>query len=403
MSYPLRLNLTTATLLLLSTTPACPPPVAPCACPAVVATLVAGDEEQVLGRLEQVRLGDPAVVPGCDLDAWWSACGPSVLPALRQDAVGSAPRVTFCRAAAARGSSSLAPTLVSLLGDPAPAVRREAVWALAPLSPELLRPHVPELLRDPDPEVRAAAAHAATTLRVEGVDEALVAGLLAASDSTRRGAFERALVALGAGATLRAELLRQGPAAPVVLMSLLAELDDAQGILIGLRHPAPALRQVAAGAAGRLRLSAALPALTELLDSTDAALRRRAEDSLARIADPSSAPTFVAWLSGSDSHRARAACLALGALPADPAGPPALLAALDHSEPTVRLAAAAALTRVGGDPALLALEALASKEPDPTRRRRYDELHRRLFRRLRRERRAREAAAEPPAAQQSAP
>ncbi len=375
-------------LLCLVAQVACQRSEAPCACAEVHDTLLSGGERAALARLERVRRGEGDVVAGCELAEWWPRCGGGILAGARRRGLGPRHRAAQASAAAGRGSPERGPTLAELLVDSAPAPRREAVWAATRLAPELLHEQATSLLRDPSPSVREATAEGVATLRIPGAERALVAAFLSAADPASRAPFERALVAVRATPTLRAELERLGASAPVHLVVLLADLDDGPAILTALRHPAAAIRQIAAGAAGRLRLHEAVEPLLLLAESPEPGLRSAAEASLARLARPTLAPTFVAWLDSPDPDRVRSACQALAALPSDPSGPPALLKVLGHPEPDVRLAAAAALARVGDEAALTPLLELSKADPDSGRRRRLTELHRRLFRRLRRLRRA---------------
>src|SRR5207247_9505033 len=83
-----------------------------------------------------------------------------VLPLLKGDV---AQRVAALRALGAMANKAQAGAVVSMLSDPHPSVRREAVTAVARLAADAERQsHAIEMLRDADATVRQAAAQVLT-------------------------------------------------------------------------------------------------------------------------------------------------------------------------------------------------------------------------------------------------
>lgn len=264
--------------------------------------------------------------------------------------------------------------LVERLGDPDPAVRARAAFALASVQDPAAVPALLDLLDDPEPAVRADAAFALGQSADSTAAAALLAALEAEPDPGVRALLLEALGKTGGAASLaRVAALEvagadRAPLATAIARYGLRNLHDpaAVGRLAGLLdHDDPRVREAAAYYFGRVPDPAPWADLAG--EAVRAALDRAyafqfgAPDSVApegpapephliaavgRLDDPDDTERLARWLEDAVDWRARVnAARALGArAEGDEAAAEALAAAFDAPVEHVAIAAASALS-----------------------------------------------------------
>jgi HEAT repeat protein len=308
---------------------------------------------------------DPRVTA---LEAISRISGPEVAGPLLLDAIqhGNSPRRFSALGAVERmrpQPPNLVPALLAALTDKDKGVRRRAASLLGNLGAES-RSAAPALLdllhNDPDATVRQFAARALGLLGAAGADA--VPALIAALSVLDRDMRQIAATALG----------QMGPKAKAAVPSLRkAFADDYSPVQLAAAQSlwqidhdeetaVPALvrkllagdeteRRTAAHMLGGMRAEAAIPALTECLQSLDEVLRCRAAEALWRIdrRNHQVVPVLIEELQeGSESDR-RLAAEVLGAMGEDAkVAVPALREVLKHADKSVREAAAQALKKI---------------------------------------------------------
>ncbi|MGH7254603.1 MAG: HEAT repeat domain-containing protein [Nitrospirales bacterium] len=216
-------------------------------------------------------------------------------------------------------------TLVSLLNDPDPDIRRTAAQSLGKISDPSAAPALVEHLSDPDPLVRRDSAWALGALGEAALDVAALP-LLARLDDPVEEVKTAAAQALG----------RMGPTQTMV--ELLIE---------ALHHPEATTRREAAQALAWLEPPSAFHALLEALQDRDAGVRQRALAGLGEQADLRALPAFRARLLHDPDAGVRSeAAFRLGKLGGKDSVP-TLRTALKHDpDPAVRRWAAWALRQL---------------------------------------------------------
>lgn len=254
-------------------------------------------------------------------------------PALVSLLADPAPAVR-ARAALALGSVQYAEGWASLAGaldDGDAAVRRDAAFALGQLgAPEIREPLVRAFGREEDPRVRRAILLALSKVPVpEAAPDLLALQVTPDEEAVRTLALARLAAVRGMGT-------REG-------QDRLLELLD---------HRDPAVRRAAAYYFGRVpepgvwapRVSRVREALAAYGKSDPAAMYLL--QALGRLGDAGDAPRLREWASSARDWRVRAnAVVALGSLPPDGESREALFRALDDPAPLVGVAAAQSLAR----------------------------------------------------------
>lgn len=246
------------------------------------------------------------------------------------------------------------PALEQALGDPSPAVRAAAVFALGRAGRQVALDAVAARLLDDDPEVRAAAIAALGALARTSGPATLLAHaepLLASSDAAQR---RTGVHLLGEIATADG---RATPAAAEAVERLAFALKDAD----------PEVRQAAASAIGALGCREGVEPLLLALADEAPEVRIAAALALGRLrAEAAVEPLCLLVLDG-DPWVQAAAVQALGSIGA-PGGFTAVTTALASEEPPVVLAAIEAAVILGGEAAVPhILPLLGSSEPEVVR------------------------------------
>ncbi|MBX3247896.1 MAG: HEAT repeat domain-containing protein [Myxococcales bacterium] len=238
------------------------------------------------------------------------------------------------RLLASYAASDVRAPLLRALGDPEPAVRREAAAVAGRVQLREAVPVLREWLEDPDPELRASAGEALGMIGDPAALVSLVRALGDADVSVRLVAL-RALVALRDPAAVVPVLGRLDDDDPDVRAAAargLAELGEPRAVvpLIGrARDETPAVRQAVLLALGTLQDARALPALVIALRDESEEPRLAAVASLGQLRDPRGVAPLAGLLADQDARVARAALAALGAIGDEPAHE-AILGALDN-------------------------------------------------------------------------
>jgi HEAT repeat protein len=248
-----------------------------------------GAAEAVAALADRLEDSDPDVASaaaeslGEILD---SHAGPILLQRL-DHAYGAAKAALLAALRKLRLPAAATPAIAAL-GDPSPAVRREAVGVLAYLRDDQAVSALSDrAVHDPDTEVRRAA----------------IGGL--------RFAAERALPAVLHG--LRDSDWQNREEAAVTLAKL--NLPDAtDGLIAALDDSYWQVRVKAAVALGSLQASSAVPALIATLAHPLTNVRKEAANALGAIGDPEAAVALRALLQDSDIEVRKAAARALTAL-----------------------------------------------------------------------------------------
>jgi HEAT repeat protein len=265
-----------------------------------------------------------------------SAIGPAAVPALLKVAESSPDRPARSLAYLALGEvrpieTEASRALVAALKDPDKEVRAAAAFALVGLGAEAVPP-LRQALKARDPSAALALGRIAPPAVNAAVPDLIAA--MSDDDKELRVAAHHAVVKVGA------------PAVPALAAGLArADLRDWYSISVALGKIGPAARP------------AAVPALTAGLTHEDRGVRILAANALAKI-DPDNpaikpvlvevVPALVEVLQQRDGALRAWAALSLGRIgPNARAGGPALAAALTDSDAAVRAAAADALGRIG--------------------------------------------------------
>ncbi len=241
--------------------------------------------------------------------------------------------------------------LAGALGDPSPAVRAAAAFALGRSGRASVGDQVAGRLVDGDPDVQIAAIHALGALaRVTGPATLLARAepLLGADDPGRRRT----------GVHLLAELATLGdPEAEPVS-------EAVQRLAFALKDAAAEVRQAAACAIGALRRDEGVDPLLLALADEAPEVRVEAVLSLGRLRSEAAAPALCLLVLDPDPWVQAAAVQALGSIGATSAFT-AVTGALVAEEPPVVLAAIEAAVILGGESAVPhVLPLLASSEPE---------------------------------------
>lgn len=273
-----------------------------------------------------------------------SACG-----------VPSAPSVDELRGRAAEGDAGAARELVRLLGREAPAETRAAAYrALL----EAGAPHADRLreaCRDPDPVRREHALALSANLRLEG---AVAEAVRALEDAAfpRRYVAAWALGELGdaaaVGPLVRALTGESGEVAKAVVRALVRLGPEAVEPLLGVVPTlGPEGRGYGVRALGELRDPRALPVLLSVLaDPDDAAGRADAAWALGRLGDPRAGEALVPVLGDPQWRTRLEASRALGLLEVREAEGALERLRRDDPHPAVREWAARSLAVLRGAP-----------------------------------------------------
>lgn len=236
-----------------------------------------------------------------ELIAAFRALGPSALPALGPALSAADPgaRELATQTVAAIGTPAAAPVLAARLADVDTQVRRVAAQALETLATPAVIGPLASALSDPDAQVYTSARRALTTLGAPAVP-ALVARLGAEPRTALQA--EEALATIGqpAVAPLVAALSSANASvrtwAAAALGDIGAEAVAPVAALVTNPAASAPARAAAAEALGLTRLPAALPALQQLVASSDPALRISALRALARSQQPQATADLVAAL-----------------------------------------------------------------------------------------------------------
>ena len=259
--------------------------------------------------------------------------------------------------------------LAAGLRSPSPAVRRDAVWALAVRGSSRSREAITARLGDADPATRGVAAWALGKLG----DLAAVAPLIGALRDSDANVREMAVLALGDLGDPRAvpalALLAADPEHGVrsVMTVALKHIggEPAAEALAGLvrSDPDAHTRVMAAGALGQVEGRVRLPALEAALGDSAAEVRANAASALERIGNPAAVPALLSALSREPDLEASDAMVhALGAAH-DPRATEGIVHVLADSLPQLRESAAKMLGMLGDDRAVEPLM-LATRDPD---------------------------------------
>jgi HEAT repeat protein len=204
-------------------------------------------------------------------------------------------------------------------------------------------------LASPRPRVRAAAAAALAECDPARRVEAAVA-LVAAVDDPDADVRAAAALSLGEiGGHEEVDLTDLGDGGPGAVEALVLRLDDG----------APAVRQCAAVALGRMRAAAAIEPLRHALVDGPPDLRFQAATSLVEIDPAAAAGPLGAALADPDPEVVGAAALGLGAI-GDPTAAEKLAPLLAHAVPRTRFDAAYALAELGDERAIPVLSTAAT-------------------------------------------
>ena len=237
--------------------------------------------------------------------------------------------------------------LASLLRDSEPGVRAlglELVNAMIAdrkdVPPEVLEP-LRELVSDPVAKVRQRAIPLLGDLRVPSDVALLLSALKADTDQTALCELINALGRFGDPSAIEHLVPYLSPdSAPAVI----GEAADSLGLLLGsVRAAAPLPSEAPPGTARAVR------ALLDQFENTPAdqiELRERVLRAMAKIADPSFGPSFLAHIDDAQSGMKSSAIQGLAAL-GDGAHAPLLVRHLADANAQVRQAAAQALGRLG--------------------------------------------------------
>jgi HEAT repeat protein len=261
--------------------------------------------------------------------------------------------------------------LVPLLADDDGEVRGAAVEALARAPADLVRPALEDALARP--AARAGAASALGRL-AGGAADTLLPLLVDADPAVRRAAADGLAHTPDPRAAGRLIEVLEGEADGGVRCAVIAALGCAGGpaavaALDALaRGGAPAERFAAVRALGRTRADAALAPLLSAVADDDAGLQAAALRALGDLGDPGGADAVADRLDAADRDLRREAARALERI-APPAATERLLAALADPDWRVRLAAVRTLARAGIPAAAAALHAARDADPDPLVRR----------------------------------
>lgn len=207
----------------------------------------------------------------------------------------------FMTAACRAGSPAVRRTAVSCtvnpahiaeaLKDPAPEVRKEAVWRLGLRKDPRRGAMLSGMLKDPISEVREAAAIWIGGCREAGVADALIAVLNDREPRVRQFALS-SLAETGDPRTfdcLSAALKDKNGDVVLEAIRSLTKLKDPRAVptIVGmLQHESGYARASAAWALGELGDARAIEALTAAQEDAEADVRKRAKEALAKIARP---------------------------------------------------------------------------------------------------------------------
>ena len=233
-----------------------------------------------------------------------------------------------------------------------PRLRLAAVWALGEIEDPEAVPTVTPALRDDDALVRATAARALGQIESRRATEPLQEALRDSDARVRAAAAE----ALGQIEDERAaesleQLLRRDPVAAVREASAhalgqIALARSAEALGMAVEDPERRVRYAAVEAMADLDDLTRAPApLLRAIGSDDAGLKRRAAETLAEIADPSTVPVLIPLLNDPDPELRARVVDALGEIGTRETIP-GLLRGLKDSDPEVRRVAADALGEV---------------------------------------------------------
>ncbi len=197
---------------------------------------------------------------------------------------------------------SLTATLVALLQDSSPDVRRTAALSLGKIAHSAGTQGLVNALSDPDPLVREYSAWALGQIGEEVNTDAAMALVAALGDEQQsvKNAAAKALGLVGLREPmipLLVEGLRVGEvqtrrAVVQALMQLEAK-EAYSALLVALKDPDPQVRQGAIAALGELGNRQALPTLRKiLLNDRDAAVRTEAAYRLGKLGDQADLPSL---------------------------------------------------------------------------------------------------------------
>ncbi len=155
------------------------------------------------------------------------------------------------------------------------------------------------------------------------------------------------------GAPFRAALAEPGSLYAILLQTL-RQVFGADAVARALGDRDPDMRLAAALDLVSVGDTRATPALSALLQGTDAYRRQRAAEALGELRDPAAVPSLIAALQGGPVDVRESAAVALGDLRDSRAVAP-LSRALKSQDPTLRTSAAAALAEIGDKDAVPAL------------------------------------------------
>ncbi len=345
----------------------------------------------------------------------WAASADDLKPAMvKLSSTVADDRILGLRELMSRKASAdqARPALEKLLGDPAPTVRTELVWAVHELLGEKGSDLLEKLYADPDHVVRDSAVRAACRMfdkarprelckntfddpdfavkievmnalkeyfprdtdsmglfrkgltdSSEGVQRAAVFGVQASRDSkaisdvARLARTSSDMVAVPA--TEEALATIGTPEAVQALIGLLAKPPQ------GETKPSDNVRAAAARALARIKASSAAGALRPLVNDPTLIVRLGAMEALMEIGDKTSVPAFVAQLTNAEPRVRKIALRALRKFK-DPASADGVAKAMrDDKEPTVRASAVSCLADILGDKAIPKLAELKS-DLDPS-------------------------------------
>jgi HEAT repeat protein len=271
--------------------------IGPAGIPALVGHLADPDEGERAASVAALGLlGAVDALPAVAALATDASAGPALLRAART--AEEALREQAVRALILIRPPELEEALTGAMTDPSPAVRKVATagWMKADAVPDAAVAVLVEALRDPEVQVRANAAHALG--RLDALPPAAVPGLTECAAHPNDGLRLNAAVALrnAPNATSTLAGLIGDPNSRVRLIAAGAVLartpDDApatQAVVAALSDPSLRLRQVGFEVVAALgeRAGGFRAALAErATHETDANLRARVEERLARLAPP---------------------------------------------------------------------------------------------------------------------
>lgn len=260
------------------------------------------------------------------------------------------------------------PQLLKAADDPDPAIRSQALMAMAHLRMRDLLPEFRKRLDDPAVGVRRAAAQ---FLAGFGDRSGLPELVLAIRHPTARTAAMYAIRRLGAREAADELLpLLEEPGVRGLAADVLGALQirEARGAIVAmLKDPDVEVRRNAAVAIMNLDGAAGIPSLLSLLDDPDSNVQWTAARMLSYLKAKEAVPRFAEWARSTDPSRRYSALWHLSATAPEQAVP-VLIRTLDDPEAFVRMSAADHLARLNRPEAAPLLKVLLRDPKAQTRR-----------------------------------